>query len=238
MTELDGRKIELLETIVRDYIKTARPVASARLVEEYRLPMSSATVRQAMLELDRLEYLEQPHHAAGRLPTRNAYRFFVDRLTDGDGDENIPEEFFKQLERAQDVFAMAVRIIAQKTQNVGLAGSFAQPGSFRFFGLSELFHQPEFIDTEAGVEFVSALEYILTDEHALRHLVDDVHASRPRVLIGKENPLKVLRDWSIIVAPVNDEESGVVAVIGPQRMSYEENIALIAGLARRIEEMY
>src|SRR5687767_15716812 len=77
---LDDRKAEILRAVVEEYIDTAQPVGSARIVQRGRLPVSAATVRNELAVLEREGYLVQPHTSAGRIPTEKGYRFFVDAL--------------------------------------------------------------------------------------------------------------------------------------------------------------
>ena len=77
---LDPRQEQVLLAVVREYIRTAQPVSSAHLVEQYGLNCSSATVRNVMARLEELGFLGQPHTSAGRVPQDLAYRFYVDRL--------------------------------------------------------------------------------------------------------------------------------------------------------------
>lgn len=74
------RQEAILGLIVREYIETAHPVASTTLVDDYRLGVSSATVRNEMARLEELGYLSQPHTSAGRVPTEQGYRYFVECL--------------------------------------------------------------------------------------------------------------------------------------------------------------
>src|SRR5436309_8520419 len=80
MNDLDERKQFLLRAIVHDYVATAEPVASQVLVQRYQLQVKSATVRNEMAELSGLGLLRQPHTSAGRIPSDQGYRFYVDRL--------------------------------------------------------------------------------------------------------------------------------------------------------------
>ncbi len=77
---LDARKLQVLRAIVEDYVATREPVASKTLVERYRLGVSSATVRNDMAVLEDEGYITQPHTSAGRVPTDQGYRLFVDQL--------------------------------------------------------------------------------------------------------------------------------------------------------------
>ena len=78
--ELSLREREILQFIIQDFIKTANPVASKALVEQHRLNVSSATIRNAMSTLELKGYLDHPHTSAGRVPTELGYRFYVNSL--------------------------------------------------------------------------------------------------------------------------------------------------------------
>ncbi len=77
---LDERKAAVLRAVVEGYIETAQPVGSAHVVRASGIEVSSATVRNDMVVLEREGYLTHPHTSAGRIPTDKGYRFFVDQL--------------------------------------------------------------------------------------------------------------------------------------------------------------
>ena len=66
---MDARKTLILNTIIKEHIKTGAPVGSEVLVGKYKLDISSATVRNEMAELEQAGYIAQPHTSAGRIPT-------------------------------------------------------------------------------------------------------------------------------------------------------------------------
>lgn len=76
--DLSPRKEKILAAVVENYIKTGEPVGSKSIMAS--LSVSSATIRNEMAELSALGYLEQPHTSAGRVPTNEGYRYYVDRL--------------------------------------------------------------------------------------------------------------------------------------------------------------
>ncbi|MBN1267806.1 MAG: heat-inducible transcription repressor HrcA [Anaerolineales bacterium] len=80
MTEISERQETILALIVHDYIETAEPVGSKKLIQTYNLGISSATVRNDMAALTSVGLLRQPHTSAGRVPTEDGYRYFVRRL--------------------------------------------------------------------------------------------------------------------------------------------------------------
>lgn len=77
---LTERQKFILTLVIHEYTRTAAPVGSKNLVEQYNLEMSPATVRNEMAVLTDLGYLRQPHTSAGRVPTEEGYRYFVGRL--------------------------------------------------------------------------------------------------------------------------------------------------------------
>ncbi len=80
MSNLSERQKLILALIIRDYIETAQAVGSARLVEHFKLDLSTATIRNEMAVLTEQGYLRQLHTSAGRVPTEEGYRYFVTHI--------------------------------------------------------------------------------------------------------------------------------------------------------------
>jgi heat-inducible transcriptional repressor len=78
---LDDRKARLLRAVVHEFIQTAEPVGSKALAERYTLGISSATIRNELATLEEQGFLSHPHTSAGRVPTDQGYRYYVDSLS-------------------------------------------------------------------------------------------------------------------------------------------------------------
>jgi len=78
--KLSERKMQILKTLVDDYIKTAQPVGSRTISRKHELGLSSATIRNEMADLEEMGYISQSHTSAGRVPSDKGYRFYVDHL--------------------------------------------------------------------------------------------------------------------------------------------------------------
>jgi heat-inducible transcriptional repressor len=78
--EISERAGILLKTLVERHIRDGQPVGSRTLLEEAGLPVSAATIRNVMSDLEERGYLLSPHTSAGRIPTAQGYRLFVDSL--------------------------------------------------------------------------------------------------------------------------------------------------------------
>jgi len=77
---LDDRKQKILSAVVRDYVETVKPLGSEDLAARHQWGIKSATIRNEMAELAELGFLRQPHTSAGRIPSDQGYRFYVDHL--------------------------------------------------------------------------------------------------------------------------------------------------------------
>ena len=78
--ELSERKKELLKSVVELYIEYGGPVGSKMISEHLNMNISTATIRNELAELAEMGYLIQPHTSSGRIPSEQAYRFYVDYL--------------------------------------------------------------------------------------------------------------------------------------------------------------
>ncbi|MEN8373873.1 MAG: heat-inducible transcriptional repressor HrcA [Gemmatimonadota bacterium] len=79
-TPLSARERQVLEAVVRTYVRTAEPAGSRTIARGFDLGVSPATVRNTMADLEAKGYLFHPHASAGRIPTDLAYRFYVDAV--------------------------------------------------------------------------------------------------------------------------------------------------------------
>ena len=123
---LDLRSQAILRAVIEEYVTTATPVGSLALVERYHLGVSSATVRSILAELEAAGLLTHPHTSAGRIPTDEGYRFYVESIAD-----TIPlpaveqlmiRHQFGQVEFASEHwFRLAATTLASVTRAAGLA---------------------------------------------------------------------------------------------------------------------
>ena len=81
MVIVDARKRRILSAVVDLYIRTGEPVGSKTISQLPDIHVSAATVRNDMAVLEELGYLEQPHTSAGRVPTFNGYRMYIEEIS-------------------------------------------------------------------------------------------------------------------------------------------------------------
>ncbi len=123
LKELSERKKRILHALVDLYISTGLPVSSADIQSKYLPEVSSATIRAELSALEALGYIEQPHTSAGRVPLKDAYKFYVDSI-DGSNASNmltdqetafIRDNFFGRLGQIEDLSKEAAKIISDVT---------------------------------------------------------------------------------------------------------------------------
>jgi heat-inducible transcriptional repressor len=125
---LSQRARRLLATLVQHYIETGEPVSSQVLARESGLGVSSATVRNALAQLEEGGFLHQPHTSAGRVPTDRGYRAFVDVLLQsrkpGRPSAVVESHFRQQGWRSplmDDVLSSVSHLVSRAARHVGFA---------------------------------------------------------------------------------------------------------------------
>ncbi len=119
------RRQKLLQFIIDEYVNTAQPVGSGALVQKYRLPFSSATIRNEMAVLEDEGYITQPHTSAGRVPTDVGYRYYVETLMQeeslpADTQQTIRHQFHQASRELEEWARLAAAILAARLQNAAV----------------------------------------------------------------------------------------------------------------------
>ncbi|MFC6239056.1 heat-inducible transcriptional repressor HrcA [Longivirga aurantiaca] len=121
---VEDRRLAVLRAIVEDYVATHEPVGSRSLVERHSLGVSPATIRNDMAALEEEGLIAQPHTSAGRVPTDQGYRVFVDRLSQvkpmSAAERRAIGSFLDGAVDLDDVMQRSVRLLAQLTRQVAL----------------------------------------------------------------------------------------------------------------------
>ncbi len=222
---MNQRQAKLLEAIIEQFVRTALPVGSKRLLETSEFSVSPATIRAEMSMLEEEGFLAQPHVSAGRVPTAEGYRTYVREFMRPDAAEKsvrkkfdaFREQYFrrKDQERVYDAVTMLARMIG----NVSFA-TVPHRDRVYYLGLANVLRQPEFRENPLlGSSVVEVLEGNLTN--ALDGMVID---DQVRYYIGEEHLLPQIQSCSLIVRRyrVRDSE-GVLGILGPLRMDYAYN---------------
>jgi heat-inducible transcriptional repressor len=125
------REREILTAIVETFIATGEPVGSRTLARANREGLSPATIRNVMSDLADSGYLEQPHTSAGRVPSTEAYRYYVEQLSGkarlSSDDENIIQKSFHGVSDVQEFMERTSHVLSLISRNVGVAVAIGGP---------------------------------------------------------------------------------------------------------------
>jgi len=81
--ELTSRQETILRAVIEGHVEVGQPVGSKWLAEEKEMPWKPSTIRAELARLEELGLLQHPHTSAGRVPTDQGYRHYVDELLEG-----------------------------------------------------------------------------------------------------------------------------------------------------------
>jgi len=118
--KLSKRKQQILEAIVEVHIATAEPVGSRTIARKYKLGVSPATIRNEMADLEEMGLIEQPHTSAGRIPSQQGYRYYVDQLMQKgsltEKEENLIKAVFaRQVRELATLIQDTIKLVTQLT---------------------------------------------------------------------------------------------------------------------------
>ncbi|MBE5844663.1 MAG: heat-inducible transcription repressor HrcA [Butyrivibrio sp.] len=115
--QLDDRKKKILHAIVRNYLETGEPVGSRTISKYTDLNLSSATIRNEMADLEEMGLILQPHTSAGRIPSDQGYRVYVDEmLAEKEQEvENMKEMLLDKEEKLEKLLKQVAKTLAVDT---------------------------------------------------------------------------------------------------------------------------
>ena len=121
---MSTRRLEILRAIVEEYVQTQEPVGSKAIADRKKLGISPATIRNEMAVLEEEGLITQPHTSAGRIPTDQGYRVFVDKLAEvkplSSAERRAIETFLEGALDLDDVLTRTVRLLADVTKQVAV----------------------------------------------------------------------------------------------------------------------
>jgi len=222
---LSTRQEALLQTLIKEYIDTAKAVSSGQLVNRQELAVSPATLRNDMAALTEAGYLLQPHTSAGRIPTEKAWRWYIgqeppESLTKReqallrsvvDGHRHGGDELLRQLAKT-----MAEMIEESVLVAYGRHDTY-------YTGLSNLFAQPEF----EQVDLMHSLSKVVDQLDDVVAKFYDRVGSEPSVMVGRANPFGQACGAIIVRYRLGSGSEGLIGILGPVRQDYPENLALM-----------
>jgi heat-inducible transcriptional repressor len=128
---IGDREREILTAIVETFIATGDPVGSRTLARSNKEGLSPATIRNVMADLADAGFLEQPHTSAGRVPSTEAYRYYVEQLTGqaslSQEDQGIIQESLHGVSDVQEFMERTSHVLSLISHNVGITVAIGGP---------------------------------------------------------------------------------------------------------------
>src|SRR5689334_5618383 len=125
MAPIGHREREILTAIVETFIVTGEPVGSRSVSRSNREGLSSATIRNIMADLSDAGFLEQPHTSAGRIPTTEAYRYYVEQISGkariSEADQDKISESFSGISDPEEFLERTSHVLCLISSGVGVA---------------------------------------------------------------------------------------------------------------------
>ncbi len=247
--EMTDRQKEILANIVRIYSETAHPVSSKQLEALEAFDISSATLRSEMNELEDAGYLTHSHTSGGRMPTDKGYRYFVDNIVE-DKHQGLDLKSRTYIEKVVALYydygssglnrALA-RAVAELSENLVIASLDKNRDVYKF-GLSSLFGLPEFTrmsHASSVAAFFDDFEDLFYErtEHFFRPA--RAHDHDIYIYIGTENPFDHIQAQTMITTryQLPNSDTGSLTLVGPTRMNYAKNIALLRYIKSQINNL-
>ncbi len=232
------RTLQILDTLIREFIEKAQPVASKNLLELGHFDISSATVRNEFSILEEVGLIESPHISAGKIPTPKGYRFFVNELLQEDKTEGLVNNIFAEyianykLSKSKENIFDILSIVAQLSGNV--AFTIIENDKTLYLGLSNVLRSPEFRrDPDKAAQIVEVLEGRERFQHMVRSL--NLPLNDVKIFIGEENMLKEISSCALLITRFETQNiQGSFGILGPMRMRYGFNKALLKNALKMI----
>lgn len=236
---LTARQTQILKSLVDEYIETAEPVGSESLDKKYNLGISPATIRNEMAALTKMGYLKQPHTSAGRVPTPQTMKFYINQLMEEKqmslvDEVKAKEEILGAREDINSLMREATHVLAQTTRSLAIGGT--DEGKIWHAGYANVFLNPEFTDLELSISLFSLLDEV----RRVRELFFErmTGLSPIEVIFGQDLGWAGLNYISIVGTRFKLlNKNCALGVVGPERIKYPSVIPVLRYFRNLMQEI-
>lgn len=237
---LTPRQIEILKSIIIEYIETGKPVGSEILEKKYNLGVCPATVRNEMTELARKGYLKKRHFSSGRIPTAQGFRFYLKNLIKEKELSTSEEVAYKNeiwdfRNQLHQFLQEITRVLAKKTNLLALTAT--TQGDIYYFGVHNLFRQEELLDRKLLSYFFNPFDEISFWQDMINRF-EKIEQEILFVLGDEDMEERIIEPCVSILAYFEGKKiNGITGIMGSRRINYEVIIPQVKYVARLIEEV-
>jgi len=239
MQNLTQRQIEILKNLVEEYIETAQAVGSETLEKKRNISASPATIRNEMVRLTEMGYLQKSHSSAGRMPTAEGMKFYVNQLMKEKEisvaeEVELKEKVWDFRGQQQRLLKEIARSLAEKTKAMSIVST--DEGDFYCAGYSNILDMPEFFDIDLTKNLLSVIDEIGYFNHIFESTADDedVH-----ILLGEELGPKLAGPYGFVFGHFKTPKhtTGEIGVIGPTRLNYTYVVPAVRYFTNMVREL-
>jgi heat-inducible transcriptional repressor len=233
---ISERQEAILRAVVEEFMKSAEAVGSSRIVKQYDVDVSPATVRNDMVDLAEKGYLAKSHLSSGRVPTDLGLRYFVKEMMEEERLKNLDEvnvriKVYKNRFEEEKLMSQVLDFLSDET---GYAAVSLVDDTLRYRGMSSLLDYDELRD----VDVLEMILRLLESSSLLQNVFTRYGSENVSVLIGQECDLQGLRHCSVVFSRFNyyGGRNGYLGVLGPRRMRYSRVIPSVKAVRGMLEE--
>lgn len=237
MHNLTQRQVQILKSLIEEYIDTAEAVGSETLEKKHNLAASPATIRNEMVRLEELGYLKKPHTSAGRVPTPMAMKFYVKQLMKAEelsvtDEVTLKERVWDYREKESKLLRMLVHSLAEKTHTLAIATT--NQGDIYSSGYANILEMPEFYDIDVTKKALNMLDDINVISQIFEVISsnseEDVQIVFDEVLQGPYSMICTQYETPM-------HSIGNIGVLGPTRLDYQSIVPIIRYFGHLIPEI-
>ncbi len=228
---MNTRQSHILQLVVDEYVERAEPVSSQALCARYELDCSPATVRNDMMALEEEGFLYQPHTSSGRVPTEAGYRYYLANVAPTK-QPKVASELRTAMEEIRSLESK-IQFLGRRLADLsGDAVIVTNEHQTSALGVANLLRKPDFQEENMLLALAEDIERLERDATS----VMSVAPSEVRILLGEESPMGKRLATVIVRHQLPNGEIGVLSIVGPLRMNYARNVALLSEAKRILEE--
>lgn len=239
MHDLTQRQIEILKSLIEEYIETAEPVGSETLEKKHSLSASPATIRNEMVRLTDLGYLKKAHISSGRIPTSTALKFYVKQLMKEKElsvaeEVAVKEKVWDLRDREREFLQEVTRELADKTKAMAVVCT--HDGEIFCAGYPNILDYSEFQDIDLTKSFFSAIDHMENFRNIFEGAIDDddIHVLMDEELApAMQGPIGLV--FTRFQTTANGK--GEIGVLGPARLNYNHIVPTVRYFGNLIEEV-
>ena len=239
MHDLTQRQIDILKSLIEEYINTAEPVGSETLEKKHNLSASPATIRNEMVRLTDLGYLKKTHTSSGRVPTPTGMKFYVKQLMKEKvlsvaEEVAVKEKLWDYREKEQRFMKELTRSLAEKTGALAIATT--KDGDVFCSGYANILDMPEFFDIDITKTLLSTIDEFAYFDNLFSSFVNDEEV---QVLLGDDLGPKLPATYGFVFKRYKTQMhlEGEVGVLGPVRLNYTQIVPTVRYFSNLIEEI-